>query len=213
MTRWFAGLAIAVGSVATFYAVDFLLNALRLERLPKNFFAVKAGVLYRSGQLRPEHFAQVVRTHGIRTVVALNPGDDPTEAVRAAALGIRFIGFNMPGSGQGDPQLFHQWLEILADPANRPVLVHCAAGAYRTGAAVALYRMVFDGWSLADAVQEMRYCGFAGQQDLIDHVRQTYAALPAATIARLSLRPAATQLSWRDAAGPAPPPGDNSRQR
>jgi protein tyrosine/serine phosphatase len=166
-------------SIAAFYAVDFALNEMRRARLPKNFSVVKPGALYRGGQMSQEHFERVIAEHGIRTVICMNPGEAAfDESAVAASLGARYEPLPMPGSGQGAPEQFHRALELLADPSHRPALVHCNAGAYRTGAMVALYRLLFDGWSMDDVVAEMKYSGFAGQQDLIEHVRRVYASIP-----------------------------------
>jgi hypothetical protein len=48
----------------------------------------------------------------------------------------------------------------LTDPANRPLVIHCQHGADRTGAIVALYRVVVQDWSKADALREMDEGGF-----------------------------------------------------
>jgi protein-tyrosine phosphatase len=47
-------------------------------------------------------------------------------------------------------------LKIIDDPERRPVLVHCARGTCRTGAAVAMYRFERDGWTIDDVAVEMR---------------------------------------------------------
>ena len=44
-----------------------------------------------------------------------------------------------------------QFLEIVNDPANQPVFVHCAGGRHRAGAMTALYRMTNEGWTPAQA--------------------------------------------------------------
>lgn len=181
-------LAMSIGIFATvaFYVVDIALNELRLRTVPKNFSVVEAGVLYRSGQLRSEHFRRVVEQHGIRMVVCLNPDMQSDEPRLAAEVGVKFVSLSMPGSGQGEAALFHRYLDLLAEPDNQPMLVHCAAGAYRTGAAVALYRMLFHGWTLDDAVEEMKYSGFAGQTDLVEHVKMVYATIPAGLFRRVT---------------------------
>ena len=182
---------IALGAGLVFYGTDWLLNAWRMQRIPKNASVVKPNVLYRSGQLRPEHFQQLLERFGIKTVVCFNPDSSNGEAKLARRLGVRYVELPMPGSGQGRAEQFHEYLQLLTVPANRPVLIHCAAGAYRTGAAVALYRLVFDGWALEDAVAEMKYSGFAGQQDLIDHVQATLETIPASfrdDVATLEIR-------------------------
>jgi protein tyrosine/serine phosphatase len=48
----------------------------------------------------------------------------------------------------------------MDDPRNYPVLVHCFAGVHRTGAYCAIYRMEYEGWSNAEAIAEMRRCGY-----------------------------------------------------
>jgi protein tyrosine/serine phosphatase len=179
--RWFlVTTAAVVATTAAFFALDVALNVYRSALVPKNFSVVEPNVLYRSGQMKPRHFTHVLEHYGIRTVVCLNPDDAPQERALAQRSGVRFVGLSMPGSGQGDPAYFHQALELIADPASRPVLVHCAAGAYRTGATVALYRMLFQGWRREDVVAEMAYSGFAGQADLIEHIDHVFATIPPA---------------------------------
>jgi protein tyrosine/serine phosphatase len=51
-------------------------------------------------------------------------------------------------------------LRIMVDPRNRPLMVHCRHGADRTGAMVALYRVVVQGWTREQAVREMDDGGY-----------------------------------------------------
>lgn len=180
LKRLALALALIPASIAGFYAFDWLLNAYRAQLLPKNFAAVTPGILYRSGQMRPEHLEQVIAEEGIRTIVCLNPGDRAEEAEIARRLGIDYVELPMPGDGRGEATLFHEYLKIVGQPERRPVLVHCAAGAYRTGVAVALYRMVFSGWTAESAMREMAYygCAIDTDQPLIDHLRATYESIP-----------------------------------
>lgn len=166
------------GSVGGFYGIDFLLNAYRFGRVPRNFSVVKANVLYRSGQMRPEHFRQMLMQHGIKTVFATNMQENEFEANICRQLGVRFVQYDMPGSGIGEAELFHEYLDILGDPSARPVLIHCAAGAYRTGVGVALYRLLYEGWSLDDAVEEMRYSGCGCDHEVVGHVQKVYESIP-----------------------------------
>lgn len=48
-----------------------------------------------------------------------------------------------------------RFLQIVTVPTNTPVLVHCQHGADRTGLMCAMYRIVVQGWSKEDALQEM----------------------------------------------------------
>src|SRR5262249_33076479 len=112
----------------------------------------KRGVLYRSGQLSGDQLTEAVKRHHIRTVINLQlPGAelDPGRAV-AARLGFAFVTLPMPGDGFGEEWQFREILRIVDQPEHRPVLVHCARGTCRTGAAVAMYRFERDGWTIDD---------------------------------------------------------------
>jgi protein-tyrosine phosphatase len=118
----------------------------------------KRGVLYRSGQLTGEQLTEAVKRHNIRTVVNLQmPGPEmDAERALAARINVDFVNLPMPGDGFGAEWQFREILKIIDDPERRPVLVHCARGTCRTGAAVALYRFERDGWTIDDVAVEMR---------------------------------------------------------
>jgi protein tyrosine phosphatase (PTP) superfamily phosphohydrolase (DUF442 family) len=119
---------------------------------------VKPGILYRSGQLSSSQLTEAVRWFGIKTVVNLQLGGPEMEAERALArkLGVGFVNLPMPGDGFGEEAQFRKVLEIIDEPKRRPVLVHCARGTCRTGAAVALCRFERDGWTIQDVAAELR---------------------------------------------------------
>jgi protein tyrosine/serine phosphatase len=127
-----------------------------------HFDVVAPGILYRSGDLRPEQLRWVVAQYGIKTIVNLQLPTDETEAERGLAreLGVDFLNLPMPGDGFGREEQFRMALAAIDDSKRRPVLVHCARGTCRTGATVALYRFERGGWTLDDVTSEM--------------VRQTY---------------------------------------
>lgn len=118
----------------------------------------KRGVLYRSGQLTNDQFTEATRRYGIRTVVNLQMPGEELEEERALAkrLKVDFVNLPMPGDGFGEEWQFREILKIIDDPERRPVLVHCARGTCRTGAAVAMYRFERDGWTIDDVAVEMR---------------------------------------------------------
>jgi protein tyrosine/serine phosphatase len=118
----------------------------------------KRGVLYRSGQLTGDQLTAAIKRHGIRTVINLQmPGDElAAERDLCARLGVDFVNLPMPGDGFGEEWQFREILKITDDPQRRPVVVHCARGTCRTGAAVAIYRFERDGWTLEDVATEMR---------------------------------------------------------
>lgn len=143
------------------------------HRTFRNFRVVEDGVLYRSGQMTPAGFERVCKEYGIRTVIKLRePKDDEDGAVDDAqqvfceANGIEFI--TIPPQAweeengvvpmEANLRAFEQLLED-GEKSPRPILIHCFAGIHRTGAHVAVYRMKYDGWSNAEAVEELQSCG------------------------------------------------------
>ena len=118
---------------------------------------VKPGILYRSGQLSADQLAAAVKRYGLRTVVNFQVPSARVKAERELArkLGVDFMNLPMPGDGFGQEAQFREVLKACDDPSRRPVLVHCARGTCRTGAAVALYRYERDGWTVDDVAAEM----------------------------------------------------------
>jgi protein tyrosine/serine phosphatase len=55
--------------------------------------------------------------------------------------------------------------EIMADPDNFPVLIHCFAGIHRSGAYCAIYRMEHDHWTNAQAIAELKAHGYDNLDD------------------------------------------------
>lgn len=111
----------------------------------RNFAVVTPGEIYRSGRLTPTATRRVVERHGIRTIIdlgAYHPGSaEERRAQRTAdALGVTRYRLDLEGDATGNPNEYAHALRLINDPANRPVLIHCAAGSERTGCLVALYR-------------------------------------------------------------------------
>lgn len=174
------------GLVKTCFALSILViaglvwwnNGLRDQFFPKNFGVVEAGVLYRSGRLQPEMIRRVVREHSIRTIIDLGAdraGTPPDLAAAKAAeeLGVRRVRFNaLRGDGTGDPNDYAAALRLMLDPANRPVLVQCGAGAQRTSVACALYEHLAHGVPIADALKKAERHRFDPAEDkpAIDYV-------------------------------------------
>ena len=95
---------------------------------------------------------------GIRTVINLCSTESEKEKVEKA--GMRSIEVPMEMSTEGLKEKVDMVVALMADPANRPVYVHCRQGRDRTGIVVAAYRMKVEKWSLADAEDEMHSFGF-----------------------------------------------------
>lgn len=147
-------IGLLIAAVVTSIAV-FWHKQVREQVFPKNFAIVESGELYRSGGLTPTMLRAVIRDYDIKTVIDFG-GYHPNSLHEKAA---RYIGdnaveqrfeFRLRGDGTGDPNNYAAALSLIQDPKNHPVLVHCAAGAQRTGACVALYWKVLRGRELIE---------------------------------------------------------------
>jgi protein tyrosine phosphatase (PTP) superfamily phosphohydrolase (DUF442 family) len=115
-------------------------------RLTGNIHEVERGMVYRSGQLGANQLATLIRAHHIRTVVSLrgeNPGQSwyDAEVATTAAAGVKLVSLPMSADNEPGEALLASLLQVLAT-AERPLLIHCEAGADRTGLAAALYELV-----------------------------------------------------------------------
>lgn len=150
--------------------VSPIVYGVRSLREMREFRVVREGVLYRSGQMKPPALRRVVHDYGIRTIInlrektPLNKVDEDEEHF-CAREEINYHRFPVlhwesadgPAPIEGNVRQFR---EIIEDPRNHPVLIHCHAGIHRTGAYCAIFRMEYDGWSNADAVAELKACGY-----------------------------------------------------
>ncbi len=169
--RRLLAVVLVLAASGAFYAFAIVPNL-----APKRFAEVEPGVLYRSGEGSPAAVRHVVEANQIKTIVDLGAHEpDSFEeelAERTAnALGVRRVRLNLYGDAQGDPNDYLRALRIANDPANQPVLVHCGAGAQRTGCFVALQRNIVDGWALDDAYFEATQHGH-DPDDPGSHVRE-----------------------------------------
>ncbi len=115
--------------------------------IPKNFGAVIPGHIYRSGQLSAPLIKNVLTKYNIRIIVNLsswdpNNHDKHAEEKAAKELNVKVLRFRMGGNGIGDVNDYADAVIAIhnAHKDELPVLVHCAAGAYRTGGVVAVYQ-------------------------------------------------------------------------
>lgn len=122
-------------------------------------------ILYRSAQPEFEGLLllnqQLTRVHGlpeeIKTVVSLRNNAGDVAVVKPSGVRYEQIRFNAWDVRDEDVA---QFLKIVRNPANHPVLLHCKHGSDRTGMMVAIYRVVEQGWSREDAIAEMTQGGF-----------------------------------------------------
>ena len=160
----------------------------------KRFFAVEPGELYRSGYIEPAPLRGVIAEHKIKTIVCLlnNEPDNPDQQKEETVVrqtGVRLIRIGMPGTGLADFDALDRAADAIADRANWPLLVHCAGGENRTGAAYAAYRMKHCGWTFEQAIAEGDKFNLPlrGKSELAEHLRKYYQQ-------RVATRPARNRL-------------------
>lgn len=126
-----------------------------------NWHVVTPGEFYRSGQLDRRELATVARRYHLRAVLNLrgsNPGkpwyDD--EIGLCEDLGIEHVDFKMSAGSVVAPERVRE-LEALLRSLPKPLLVHCKAGADRSGFAAALYELRVRGGPADDAWRQLSW--------------------------------------------------------
>jgi protein tyrosine/serine phosphatase len=108
-----------------------------------NFHAVVPGEVYRSSQPSAATIAALQKTYGIKTIINLR-GDNSgrgwydREIAQAKELDINHIDFRMSSGHELTQQQAARLIDLMRN-APKPLLIHCQAGADRTGLASALY--------------------------------------------------------------------------
>lgn len=136
---------------------------------------------YRSNQPDHKRFAAYADM-GIKTVVNLRgPAKQPHylfEVESCEKLGLTLVSSQM--SARREP-LVRELTSIMDvfDRIERPFLIHCKSGADRTGLAAALFLLLHEGASLAEAQKQLslRYLHIRRTKTgILDHFLDTYAA-------------------------------------
>ena len=125
---------------------------------------VESRALYRDGNQSPCQFETAIRKVQPRTVVSLiddNELADDTKPQFAAEAnflerkGVRLERIPVTLGGWPTQADVDRFLQVASDPANQPVLVHCAQGVRRTGMMVAAYQMKHLGYDKERAKAEL----------------------------------------------------------
>jgi protein tyrosine/serine phosphatase len=119
-----------------------------------NFGIVEEGHLYRSSLPDDRFMRFLKKNYKITRVISLCGGCLPCDET-VKELGIELHTFGWSSSSPPSSQEIEKVLYLMGNP-NYIVLVHCAAGADRTGYAVARYRILKQNWPLGKALTEMR---------------------------------------------------------
>jgi protein tyrosine phosphatase (PTP) superfamily phosphohydrolase (DUF442 family) len=146
-----------------------------------NIRTVEPGRAYRSGQLPPARLSELIREHGIRTVISLKGGtlrqgwfQRESDVCTRGGATLRQI--PMSASKLPPPEQVSELVRLF-DAAQYPILFHCKAGSDRTGLAATLYLHLKEGKPLDVARSEgltWRYGHFPFETVAMDHFFDLY---------------------------------------
>jgi hypothetical protein len=128
------------------------------------FAEVEPGRIYRGAWQKPWPMRRVVRDYHIKTIVALaHPPEHALpqqEQALARELGVRWVHVPIVDlRGLNDREAISDQLEVaaalVADPKNQPVYFHCHHGINRASMVQMAYRMLYRGWTLEQASDEI----------------------------------------------------------
>jgi tyrosine-protein phosphatase SIW14 len=180
--RWGLGIAIVAAIVA--------IPTIRYRMIysnEKRFRVVSEGNFYRCGQMTADGFRKKLREHQIKLVINLqDEHPDPMLSegywdkpyVRESQIcneeGAEFVFLSFAedrgllprnaASLDKRPSVIDEFLSVCDKHKGQPILIHCMAGLHRTGLLTAIYRLEYEGWTVAEAVRELRANGFGDRK-------------------------------------------------
>jgi protein tyrosine/serine phosphatase len=117
---------------------------------------------------------RVLQELGVKTVISFRGYHAEKKEVEAAGMtAIQIpVQADLFGSEPPTDEQLKLFFETTLDAAKLPVFFHCAHGKDRTGTLGALWRIEIDGWTNAEAIEEMQAFGYHDiYKDLIEYVR------------------------------------------
>jgi protein tyrosine/serine phosphatase len=113
-----------------------------------NFYPITYGEAYRSAQLDRDEFEYYIKKYNIKSIINLR-GEHPDESWYkeekevSAEYNIKHYDISLSASCEPDEAVVRNLIEIYNN-ASRPILIHCQAGADRSGLAAAIWKVVID---------------------------------------------------------------------
>lgn len=122
-----------------------------------NFYQISSDV-FRSEQ--PDHqLISELNTHQIGLVINLRHRDHDQKTFAGTSIQLIQIPIHTWAMNREDLLQVMQHIQ-RAKQNQQKVLIHCYHGSDRTGASIAMYRIIFEQWSTQDALNEMRHGGY-----------------------------------------------------
>ncbi|HOF17764.1 MAG TPA: tyrosine-protein phosphatase [Phycisphaerae bacterium] len=174
-----------LGSVVLALAVAAGGYYLYLRFFAGNFHTVVPGQVYRSAQPSDSQLRRWTQRYGLRTVINLRGESSrdfwPAEVALAEQLGLRHVNLKLSAMRLPPRPLLLALADAL-ETAERPMLIHCAHGADRTGLASVMAAMAVGGQPYDAAREQLsaRYLHLADDDDGIGAVAGLYESACAA---------------------------------
>ena len=130
--------------------------AVKLERPGLPNLHIVTTNLYRGAQPTVRGMKEL-KTMGVKTVINLRSFHSDDDEARGLGLKLQRLHMKPWHSEEEDVIVF---LKAVADTNNYPIFVHCQRGADRTGLVCAMYRVVCEGWTKPEAIQELKDGGY-----------------------------------------------------
>lgn len=146
--------------------VPLIMASYRIE-YTNNFYEVKPGVLYRSGEMAPEQLRELIKRHGIASVLDLRISGETirqagtSEPQLAGSLGAAYVNFPL-ATTRVPPKEDLLRLEEVLHSLKTPLLIHCSTGALRTGVVTTLWLQEVAGLPPQEAKRQLSpYFGYS----------------------------------------------------
>ncbi len=128
----------------------------------KNLYKVN-DTIYRSEQ--PDSLGFVaINKMGVKSVLSLRSSHSDTRLVYK--LPLKLYNVKMAAEQITDDDIVAALWILKNSP--KPVIVHCAHGSDRTGAVLAMYRIIFQNWTKEQAITEMKEGGYGFHKTYIN---------------------------------------------
>lgn len=173
-------LPIGMAIIVLAFCIWLWFDVLEDRWFPKNWGEVVPGQVYRSGQLSPWLIEQQLQSAEIDLIIDLNRPvqkyEQRFEEQTARQLSITHHRFGLYGNGTGKPEhLVDAVVELArAYRQGQKVLVHCTAGAQRTGGVIAAFELLVLNKPPHQVIKNLQHYGWNPQQDkvLLEFINQ-----------------------------------------
>jgi protein tyrosine phosphatase (PTP) superfamily phosphohydrolase (DUF442 family) len=117
--------------------------------------------LWRSAQ-PSEKSIQRMKDHGLKALINLKRDEQNHAWERSVAekMGLQYYYFPMDAEGDHDLDQIAEILDVIKDPANHPVLIHCHGGKDRTGLVSSIFKIEYTEEDFNDIYKEMLVFGY-----------------------------------------------------